>query len=154
MKEFHSIQCRVITEPDDELEDVIAGFYYLMPADYSKELKIEKDSFHDQEGCLRHLLTLTVKKPQLVKQFITNIFEELPPKEMATLIKQLPSRIDDESFFYIRIDKNKFLIERILELTETGSCFHFTLNVASYPKRRTVAVSTVEKYLKMTWDKS
>jgi len=153
MKEFHSIECRVISEPLDEKEDVIAGFYYLLAADYTKEVSVQKDSFRDQEGNERFMFTMKVLKPQLVKQMVTNLLESISRQDMATLIKQLPTRVDDECCFYIRIDKNAFLIERVAHITEGGSCFHFTLNVASYPKKREVALQTVEKYLKMTWDK-
>jgi RNA binding exosome subunit len=63
---------------------------------------------------------------------LETVFSHLTADERNRLTHELPTRIDDDGFFYIRFDK-KSLFHNHVEITESGDCFHMKIKLAAFP---------------------
>jgi RNA binding exosome subunit len=63
------------------------------------------------------------------------------------LISQIESRLDEELFFFMRIDKDSWNIEKKTILTDSGNCYHIRITVAAFPKKRESAVALLNRFL-------
>ena len=93
------------------------------------------------------IFSVTLKKNNLIKQFLRNIFNNLRPEQKETIIKQKESRLDDNLDFFMRFDKDSWMYSKKLELTDSGKCFHLRINIAAFPKNREVALKIIDEMI-------
>lgn len=94
------------------------------------------------------IITITLTKQSHTNAFLKWLLEKLTHEQKALLLSQKESRLDQEFNFFIRFDKDKWLSERELFITDSGRCFHLKMNLAVYPARRPDALLLVEKIFK------
>jgi RNA-binding protein len=70
--------------------------------------------------------------------------ELIKEDQCKTLREQRWSRLDEELFFYIRLNKEAALKD-IFELTDSGDCVHIKMHIAAFPKNRDSALKVVEE---------
>ncbi len=90
---------------------------------------------------------------ELVKEKHTNDFLEflnskLTKEQKMLLLSQKESRLDDELFFFIRLDKTELIENDKIFITDSGNCFHIRMSIASFPRKREVGLQTIEKIFK------
>ncbi|MFT4311145.1 MAG: RNA-binding domain-containing protein [Candidatus Woesearchaeota archaeon] len=90
-----------------------------------------------------YVYTCTITKKRQVKSFIKNLNEAIIDK---SFINQ-ENRLDDYLRFFLRLDK-KALKKEIFELVEHGDCYHITMQVAAYPKKKDVAREVIKEVFK------
>ena len=65
--------------------------------------------------------------------------------ENISILKQIESRLDEELNFFLRLDKEKWVNEKEMKLTDSGKCFHIKISVAAFPKNMDIAIENFEK---------
>ena len=87
---------------------------------------------------------VTTKKG--ARSLLERIVAALDAQDRAFLLETIETRIDDDLTLYLRLDKHLFLND-IFKLTDTGSCYHFSFSLVTYPKNREQAVNAVREIL-------
>ena len=136
VKIIHSITITVFEKNPGDLEKIKPVFKKILSLDFQKEkiiLSCEKvEGFNQKEI---HIFTLNVTKNNHIKKLLTTVFGRLSDDDKRKLIDQRESRLDDEGYFYFRLDKKSLLNDKFM-LTEKGDCFHFKIKLASFPASR------------------
>lgn len=147
--DFHAVNCRLITDVDDDMDAVLASFRrFLVDVDIEKEkIVVSRDAFIDSTEAKRYVCMMQIKTARVVRTFVKQLFVALSVEQKKVIKSQLETRIDEECQFFLRFEKNSFVKDGKIVLTDGGHCFHITLTVASFPHKKSVAVSVVEKYL-------
>lgn len=84
------------------------------------------------------ILELILTSQKHIKQFLNHLLSLLSPSDKELLRRQKTSRIDAALHFFIRLDKSHLLRDDVL-LTGGGSCFHLTITLAAFPRKREAA---------------
>jgi RNA binding exosome subunit len=130
------------------MEQIGEAFHTLMPADFDKEkLSIETEIVEGFENRKIQILTLEFSKEAQTNIFLKNLKELLGHDQYLTILDQKESRLDDELYFYIRLNSSE-LFEGNAILTDSGDCFHIRLTIAAFPKNRLSALKVVEEIFK------
>jgi len=79
-------------------------------------------------------LEVEIAKKKQIKEF-WNHFMELLGEQKMFVLNTLENRIDDEGFFYIRVDKQKAYLGEV-ELTEGGDAIVVKAKLVTYPRRK------------------
>ena len=90
---------------------------------------------------------------ELVKEKHTNYFLEflnskLTKEQKMLLLSQKESRLDEEQFFFIRLDKTELVENDRFFITDSGNCVHIRMSIASFPRKRKVALQAIAKLLR------
>ncbi len=148
MKWAHSITLTAFAKPEDDSPAIKEALEALAPLDLEKEklkTETEKSSGYDGRSILVHKITLTKEKH--VNAFLQFMLDNLTEEQKATLIEQKETRLDEEYNFFVRFQKEQWMHERKLELTDTGSCFHLKITLATYPKNKESALALIDRLL-------
>ena len=92
------------------------------------------------------MISLEVKKIKLLNKFLKQLFSKISNGDKKVLLDQLESRLDEGLHFYIRLNKDKFLVDKY-ELTDAGNCLHIKIAIAAYPNKREVAVEILKQII-------
>lgn len=148
MKWAHSITLTAFAKPEDDSPAIKEALEALAPLDLEKEkikTETEKSSGFDGRSILIHKIILS--KERHVNEFLQFMIDNLTEEQKTTLIEQKETRLDEEYNFFIRFEKEHWMQERKLELTDTGSCFHLKITLACYPKNKESALKLIERLL-------
>jgi len=149
MKNFTSVTLSVFAKPEDDAVRLKDGLLALIPLN----LEEEKIPLEDQKALgfnerTIHIFTVTLGKDRHVNAFIDFLMGKMNSQQKRQLLDQAESRLDADLVFFIRFDKELWLQERVLQLTDSGACYHLKLNVAAFPRKRDVALGIVTKVFK------
>ncbi len=149
MKYIHNAKITIFLKPEEyhnspELIVKIKNiFHKLLPVDFDKEkLAIMEEQVESFENRKIKIFTLEFSKEAHTKIFLKTLKELLGREQCKTIVKQKESRLDEELFFYVRLDKEAALKE-LFELTDSGDCVHVKMHVAAFPKNREPALKTI-----------
>ncbi len=93
------------------------------------------------------IFTIILTKEAHTNDFLQFLFDKLKEEQKKLLISQTESRLDQEFDFFVRIEKDQWIKEREIWLTDSGHCFHIKLSLAVFPRTREKALQLVEKLL-------
>lgn len=148
-KYIHSIRVNLFEKHQENIDDRFSKLRKLLPVDFKKEkiqIKHEKlEGFHNK---IIHSLTLETTKKRHNRMLIKSILNNLSYTDIKKLKKQIESRLNDDGFFFIRLDKQSFLNESY-KLTEKGDCIHIKIKLAAFPAKRPCFMKSIEKILNM-----
>lgn len=146
MKYAHSIRLNVFSYENENRDTVLESFLKFFPFNLQEskvELKKTKaQGFNESEITIFEAVIL---KTNLINQFIEFISNNLADSQKQTIIAQSGSRLDEELDFFIRFDKELWINNNKIGLTDSGKCFHLKISVAAFPKKREVALNIVRK---------
>ena len=147
MKLAHQIKAKVFSyEKVNEDEKLILDkFLQLFPFDL-KEQKIElkkTQAFGFNENKIA-IFDVALTKEKHTKQFLENLIKNIDEEQRKLILSQLESRLDDNLDFFLRFDKDEYLKNDKLKLTDSGNCFHIKISVAAFPKKRELALDIVK----------
>ncbi|PIN80972.1 hypothetical protein COV13_02700 [Candidatus Woesearchaeota archaeon CG10_big_fil_rev_8_21_14_0_10_32_9] len=150
MKYANIIHFRVFCEPTENYEQVKKGLLELVGFSES-ELKEEKIVLKETkakgfEDKIIRIIELDLKKDKHCNKFLKRLSEKISKEDRQQLIDQ-KNRLDDNLNFFIRFDKQK-LLEYKYDLTESGNCYHTTINVSAFPKKKENAYKIIEELFK------
>ena len=83
---------------------------------------------------------------------IKAVFRSLGRQELERFLDTLDRRLDEDSFFFFRLDKQKAFLEE-LSIFNGDDCIHARAKVESYPKRREKALENGKEMLQQLLDR-
>jgi len=148
MKLAHQIKAKVFSyEKVNEDEKLILDkFLQLFPFDL-KEQKIDlkkTQAFGFNEKKIA-IFDVILTKEKHTKQFIENLIKNIDEEQRKLIASQLGSRLDDNLDFFLRFDKDEYLRNDKLKLTDSGNCVHIMISVAAFPKKREIGLDIVKE---------
>ncbi|MGV8168538.1 MAG: RNA-binding domain-containing protein [Candidatus Nanoarchaeia archaeon] len=147
MKLVNHIHFRVFCNPEEDREKITNTFLSLLG--YNKEeLKEEKIEYKEISAKGFQQKTIIIIEADLQKErhcnkFLKKLNDALSKEDKTLLIEQV-NRLDDNLNFFLRLDKDS-LLEGKYVLTDSGSCFHITMNIEAHPRRKDVAHKIVKQ---------
>ena len=144
----HQIKVKVFSyEKNNEDEKLILNrFLQLFPFNLEDEKielkKTEAAGFNENKITI---FDVALKKEKHTKQFLENLTKNLDQEQKNLILSQLESRLDDDLDFFLRFDKDEYLKNNKLILTDSGKCFHIEISVAAFPKKREIGLEIVRK---------
>ncbi len=146
MRFIHRATLTTLAKPEEDVEAIRKGIIALVPFDMEKakvQLQVQNAEGFDHRTI--KIFTIILTKEAHTNDFLDFFLIKLTDEQKRLLISQTESRLDDNLDFFIRIDKDRWIAEREIWLTDTGYCFHIKLSLAAYPKNRQTAHTVVEK---------
>ena len=148
MKLAHQINLKVFSyekfNDDDTL--ILNKFLKLFPFDLKDEKielkKTEAFGFDDRKIIIFNII---LSKNKHIKKFLENLIKKLDEQQKNLIQSQFESRLDENLDFFLRFDKDEYLKNDKLVLTESGNCFHIRMSIAAFPKKREIAVEIVKE---------
>ena len=148
MKIAHQIKVKVFSyEKNNEDEKLVLDkFLQLFPFN----LKDEKIELKNTNALGLNEKKITIFEVALTKEkhtnlFLNNLIKNLDEEQKKFILSQLESRLDNNLDFFLRFDKNEYLKNNKLKLTDSGNCFHIEISVAAFPKKREIASGIVKE---------
>lgn len=91
------------------------------------------------------VLEVVLAKNNLINQFLKNLLSNLDEDQQKLILEHAESRLDKNMDFFLRFDKDLWVKEKKLALTDSGKCFHIRISVAAFPKKRGIALNIIKK---------
>jgi RNA binding exosome subunit len=147
MRQVNTVHLRVFCSPEDDKEEIKRAFLSLMGYDLS-DLDNEKIVLKQTIAKGFNQKTIIIFEAALEKErhcskFIKHLNENLSAADKQQLLDQ-ENRLDDNMNFFIRLGKDELLDEKYA-LTDSGNCFHITLNICTHPRKRESALIGVKE---------
>tara|TARA_B100000315_G_C14582459_1_gene591229 strand:- start:2166 stop:2675 length:510 start_codon:yes stop_codon:yes gene_type:complete len=147
MKLAHQIKIKVFSYEKNNEDDklILDKLLKLFPFD----LKDEKIELNKTEALGFNEKNITIFEVILVKEkhinnFLDNLNKNVDEEQKKLILSQLESRLDDNLDFFLRFDKDEYLKNDKLKLTDSGDCFHIEMSVAAFPKKRDLGLGIVK----------
>ncbi len=148
MKLFHSIKTTVFSKSDENKNNIETGLKKLFPFDLNKEkIKIKEEKVKAFDDKIILILSIIIKKQKLINEFLTFLFEKMNKMQKEQILEELNTRIDDELYFYLRIDKTSWIDKRKIFITEKGNCYHLKFKIAAYPSKKETAIILLKDFI-------
>lgn len=149
MKFAHNIKLSVFSYSNEDSDKILKASIDFFPFDLEKsKIAVKKSSaegFNDRKTIIYQII---ISKTTLINQFLYKLLERIDKIQKDAILEQSESRLDQELDFFIRFDKDSWVNERKLELTDSGRCFHLKISIAAFPKKREVALNIVKELFK------
>ena len=91
------------------------------------------------------ILEAALKKKEAAA-FIAILREQLPPDDLQMLHREIPDRLEGESHFHMRLDKQA-AYKGTLRLTDSRDALDITILVKTFPARREAAIKILSELL-------
>jgi RNA binding exosome subunit len=148
MKIAHFVEVSVFSHENEDYQTVKAGLVALFPFGLENEkIRVNESSAEGISGGRIRLANVCLEKERHTTAFLENLLSGFGNAQVSALISQIESRLDEELFFFMRIDKDSWNIEKKTILTDSGNCYHIRITVAAFPKKRESAVALLNRFL-------
>lgn len=145
MKYAHLIKLNIFSKEIDNYEKISKKFKSFFPFDLEKEKvnlkKTTASGFEDKEIII---LEATLTKERHIKEFLKNLLKNLDDAQKKNILDEAESRLDENSDFFLRFDKDELVEHNKLVLTDSGNCFHIKISIAAFPKKRDIALENIK----------
>lgn len=144
MKYAHSIKLTVFSYEHENSGKILDSFLRFFPFNIEEnKIEIAKRNATGFNESKIEIYEIILTKANLISQFLDFILGNLDEVQKETLIRQAESRLDENLDFFIRFDKESWIKDKKLELTDSGKCFHTKMRIATFPSKREVALKTI-----------
>lgn len=134
-KIFHNVKITVFIKEEQDFDAIQDSFLELFPFGLQEaKVKLNKTQAQIVEDRKMIILDVLLTRNRQINDFMNNILSKMSSDVKKTIVEQIDTRIDEESNFYFRIDKDEFMNNNKIVLTDGGNCFHFKCHVATYPQ--------------------
>ena len=148
MKQFHSIKLTVFVREDEDEQQIRQRLTALVPFDLEQgKLNVDREVATSAEDKPIVILSLTLEKEKQATAFISWLCKALTREQKQLLLAQAPTRLDHGLNFFIRFDKQRWL-DRELQITDSGKCFHCKLSLATYPAKWEKGLQMIQELLR------
>ena len=146
MKYAHSIKLTVFSYENENSRNILDGFLRFFPFNpEDNKAALKKSAATGFNEAKIETLEITLTKNNLISQFLENLLNNLDENQKKLILEQIESRLDENLDFFLRFDKELWVKEHKLLLTDSGRCFHMKLSVAAFPKKREAALNAVRE---------
>ena len=125
------------TEDEGRVRDALAVF---VPLDRISALTAEGHFGNEIK-----ILEAALRKKEAAA-FFAILREQLPTEELQRLRKEIPDRLEGESHFHLRLDKQA-AYKGFLRLTDSKDALDTTILVKTYPARREAALKIISELI-------
>lgn len=146
MKYAHSIKLTAFSYENEDSKSILEALLKFFPfsLEDSKVIlnRTEAVGFNDKKI---EVFEVTLVKDNLIDQFLRNLLNNMDKNQKEQILNQLESRLDKNLDFFVRFDKNSWIKDERLILTDSGKCFHLKIRLAAFPKKREIALNLAKK---------
>jgi RNA-binding protein len=142
MKYAHSVRLSVFSYEKNNDELVLSKLLSLIPFPKDKiDLKQKKaDGFNKKSIAV---FQVTVSRQRQINELLESLMGKLDKDQKKVILSG--NRLDDNLDFFLRFDKTEYLDKNKLKVTDSGNCFHVKIGVASFPKKRELALEKIKR---------
>jgi len=148
MKYAHLIRLSVFSHEGENSHDILRAFLGFFPFNLEDSKvflkKTEAAGFNERKI---EIFEITLAKTNLISQFLQNLSTNLDENQKQQILSQAESRLDKNLDFFLRFDKDSWVNDEKLVLTDSGKCFHLKISTAAFPKKRKAALNLVRDLL-------
>ena len=145
MKYAHLIRLTVFSYEYENSESILDAFLRLFPFSLENNKVVLNRSyatgFNDKKI---EVFEAALIKENLINQFLGNLSGNLDKSQKLQISSQADTRLDKNLDFFIRFDKDSWINEKKLVLTDSGKCFHLKISIAAFPKKREVDLNAIK----------
>ena len=130
MKYAHSIKLAVFSYENENSQSIEESFLRFFPFSLEENKnalnKTKAEGFNERNIVV---FEITLAKTNLINQFLGNLLINLGERQKQQLLNQAESRLDKNLDFFLRFDKNSWVNDKKLVLTDSGKCFHLNIKI-------------------------
>ena len=130
MKYAHSIKLNVFSYENENSQSIGESFLRFFPFNLKENKnalnKTKAEGFNERNIVV---FEITLAKTNLINQFLGNLLINLGERQKQQLLNQAESRLDKNLDFFLRFDKNSWVNDKKLVLTDSGKCFHLNIKI-------------------------
>ena len=146
MRLLHKITLEVFAKPEEDVQAIKQALVELVPLNLEEEkIQLQDKQAKGFNERMIHVFTIILSKESHTNAFLKFFLKKLSAEQKEFLLRQKESRIDKDLNFFIRLDKENWLKERVFWITDNGDCFHLKFMLAVFPKKRDVALELIDK---------
>ena len=146
MKYAHLTKLTAFSYEHEDRDSVFNAFQKFFPFDLREnEVKLKKTNASGFNEKKIDILEVSLIKNSLINQFLTNLLKHLDKKEQQKIIQHAESRLDNNLDFFLKFDKDSWIYNNKLILTDSGKCFHLKVSIAAFPKKREIALNLINE---------
>ena len=146
MKYAHNIKITVFAKPEENILEIKTKLSTLIPFNIEEQkTPLIINTVEGFENRKISILEIDLFKEAHTNAFLKSLNEHLTKDQKELLLSQRWSRLDEELYFYIRLDKNSLINNSEYAITDSGDCFHIRIHLAAFPKTTENALKVVEK---------
>ena len=147
MVNAHRISVRVFSYENrgDNNEIILKKLVQLFPFNLEDEkitVEVTKAKGFSENSITIYEINLL--KERHINKFLYNLSKNLDKESKELLISQAETRLDGNYDFFLRLDKDEFINNKRLMVTDLGNCFHIKVSIAAFPKNRQNALQAVK----------
>ena len=145
MKYAHLVKLTVFSHESEDIKSVSDALLGFFPFNLeSDKIPIKETAATGFNGKKIKIFEVILSKQSLVNELLKNLESNLTEAQKGIILKQSESRLDSNLDFFIRFDKDSWINEKKLLLTNSGSCFHLRIAIAAFPKKREAALKIIK----------
>jgi len=146
MKYAHSAKLTVFSDLYENSEEILNSFISFFPFNLEEnKIGLKKSTAQGFNESKIKIFEVVLAKSNLISQFLEKIMENINAQQKQLVIGQAESRLDEDLNFFLRFDKEAWISDRKLFITDSGRCFHLKISIAAFPKKREIALQVVRK---------
>ena len=138
MKYAHLVNLTAFSHEGEDSESIRDAFLRFFPFSLEENKvilnKTAAEGFHGRKIAV---FEAKLVKNSLISKFLENLVSSLDEGQNQEILKQIDSRLDEN------LDKDLWIKENKLVLTDSGKCFHLKISIAAFPKKREVALNVI-----------
>ena len=143
MKRAHYLAIRVLSKPADIGMNSDALKALLSSGNTDVEIPLSGTT--GEETTQPVLLTSFLKKESDINHLFKFLAANIASQDKEIILKEADKYVDDHLDFFLRFEREPWVLEKKLILTTKGDCFHLTFSMAAYPKTKDRAIELVRK---------
>lgn len=146
MKYACLVKLTVFSHEDEDKNLILDSFLRFFPFGLDEnKVELKKTNAVGFNDKIIEIYEVHLTKVNLISQFLKSLLSNLNEDQKNTLLHQAESRLDDNLDFFIRFDKDSWINEKKLQLTDSGKCFHLKIGIAAFPKKREIALDIIKE---------
>ncbi len=146
MRYAHSARLTVFSYENENSEIILESFLKFFPFSLEEnKVELKKTKAQEFNESAITIFEVVLTKINLINKFLDFILDNLSEEQKQIIIRPKESRLDGNLDFFIRFDKDEWINNKKLELTDSGKCFHLRVSVAAFPRKREVALKIIKE---------
>lgn len=145
MKYAHLIKLTVFSYEHKNSQEILDAFLKFFPFNLEENKIILKKTdaigFNDKKI---EIFEIILTKTNFINKLLNNLLHNLDKEQKNKILGQIASRLDKNLDFFLRFDKEAWINDKKLVLTDSGKCFHIKISIAAFPKKRGIALNVVK----------
>lgn len=136
MKYAHQLKLAVFSFEHEDKNSVLDGFLKFFPFNLEEsKVAVKKTRVAGFNEKIIEIFEVTLTKDNLINQFFNNLLNNLIEVQKGQILQHAGSRLDSELNFFIRFDKDSWIKDRKLFITDSGKCFSFEDKCCSFSQK-------------------